>query len=89
MALSGNLIKLSELKIPTDRKIISAFDNDHQGKNFTEDAIRLWPAIQIKKPPSGKDWNAALQNNDRLIDAKWLMNRTSEKIGSKTLKLSI
>lgn len=88
ISLGGNLIKLSELKFPINRKIISAFDNDHQGKNFTEQAINLWPTIQIMKPQTGKDWNAALQNDDRLIDAKWLMN-TSEKISAHKLKLSM
>ena len=89
ISVSGNLIKLTELTIPIGRKIISAFDNDHQGKNFTEEAIKLWPAIQIMKPPTGKDWNAALQNDDRLIDAKWLMNTTPEKISAHKLKLSM
>ena len=72
ISTGGNIIKLSEVSIPVGRKVFAAFDNDSKGQKFTDELIKIHPATKSFRPPSGKDWNASIQNNDQLIDSDWL-----------------
>lgn len=74
IAFGGNMLKLSDFTIPSEREIITAFDSDAQGRKFAEEVIKLWPTAKAMKAPSGKDWNEALQNDTGLIDANWIVD---------------
>ena len=71
IALGGNMLKISDLDIPKDRKIIMSFDSDLQGRAFDEEAKAIYKDAEIVKAKDAKDMNELLKRRPSLIDDQY------------------
>lgn len=76
-AIGDNILRLPSINLPIGNKINLAFNDDHKGRNIANLAIKQWPLAKVRNPPSGKNWSAALNIDNRLVDDKWLPNSRS------------
>ena len=88
IAIGGNMLSMEDVKakLPDGYNVLAAFNNDIKGRQFSDDAARLFGAQRYAPPEKFKDWAEAVQAAPAELVAERWRDMEQEKAAEIALK---